>query len=68
MQTTAHETKTSMVDNKIDKLANQFAALAVVDPHMRLQRMSLPDAEWILECKGLAVTVNIKQIYYDLKS
>jgi hypothetical protein len=57
-----------MVDNKIDKLANQFAALAVVDPHMPLQRMSLPDAEWILECKGLAVTVNIKQIYYDLKS
>jgi hypothetical protein len=57
-----------MVDNKIDKLANQFAALVVVDPHMCLQRMSLPDAEWILECKGLAVTVNIKQIYYDLKS
>ena len=30
-QTTAHETKTSMVDNKIDELVHHFAALEVDD-------------------------------------
>ena len=30
-QTTAHETKTSIVDNKIDELVHHFAALEVVD-------------------------------------
>jgi hypothetical protein len=43
--------------DKIDKLAHQFAALDVVDQLRRSHRMSLPDAELILEFEGLACDI-----------
>jgi hypothetical protein len=41
----------------MDRLAHQFAALDVVDQLRRSHRMSLPNAELILEFEGLACNI-----------